>query len=251
MSNLIQVEFRRIRQLRILPLLVLLSCFFSYAILDKLFQSTNLIKPLLASGQLAMQTEFHLINTIYGPVILAASFLGADFTQRTLYQHIVNGHSRIQLVLAKSIVYSIVGSILLLLTPFITITVVTLINGWGAAFDLAELQYVLRVFSLAFLLNAASVSAFVFISFICQDVQKTLIISTIFAVIYTNMSEVLGTFSSQFQLLYTYLSSQQLNSIVQRDASLSTILLALVIAILTWSIFTAGSIYVFEKQDLT
>ncbi|OJG82133.1 hypothetical protein RV10_GL001997 [Enterococcus pallens] len=230
---------------------MLLACFFSYALLDKFFQSANQARPLLISGRLAVQTEFHLINTIYGPVILAASFLGSDFTQRTLYQHLANGHSRIQLVLAKSLIYSIVGSVLLLLTPFITIATVTLVNGWGTTFNLMELQYVLRVFSLAFLLNAASIRAFVFISFICQDVQKTLMCSTIFAVVYTNMSEVLGTISSQFQLLYTYLSSQQLQIIAQRHVSLPAILLALVISIVTWGAFTAGSIYVFEKQDLT
>lgn len=251
MSNLIQVEFRRILQLRTLPLLVLLACFFSYALLDKLFQSGDSIDLLRSSGQAAVHTEFRLNNKIFGSVILAALFLGSDFTQRTLYQQLAHGHSRSELVLAKAFVYSIVGSVLLMITPLITITIVTWMNGWGTAFNLAEASYVLRVFGLAFLLNTTFLNVFVFISFLCRDVQKTLIVSGIFAVISLDIGSVLANASPKFAQFYRYLPSQQLQIIAQRNVTSSEILLALVVTVSTWSIFTAAAIYIFKNQDLT
>ncbi|MGL9731219.1 hypothetical protein [Enterococcus sp. DIV0756] len=251
MTNLVKIEIRRLLSLRVLPFSVLLACYFSYVLLDKLFHSEKNVEPLLSSGQLALQADFRLNYTIYGVIILGAFFLGTDFTQRTLHQQIANGHSRKHLVVSKSLVFTGAGSILLLLTPLLTMTVVTLINGWGATPSYKELLYVLRVYCLAFLLNASLLNVVVLISFIFQDIGRTLIFSTIFAFLSIQIAIIVTDSFPVFDAIYRYFPTQQLQIIVQRSTTLKDIMLAMLSSVILWTMTNLCAIYVFEKVDLT
>lgn len=250
MVNLIKVEVRRLSKLWTVPLLILLAVYFSYTILDKLFSNSVEVNSILLSGETTFAHSFSASLTIFGPVILAAFFLGSDFTHRTLQQQVAQGHSRTSIVLTKVFVYSITSSLIMLITPLLTTGVVTVVNGWGATFDGSALLYLLRVLLLVSLLNISAVSIYVFFSFICKDVPRTLIVCAVFTIVFIELGGLLAEGHSQFATFYKYFPLNQLNIVAKAHLPFESLLKALLSSVITWGCFIGASIYVFNRQDL-
>ncbi|WP_176244756.1 hypothetical protein, partial [Enterococcus sp. 3H8_DIV0648] len=215
--------------------------------LDKLFSKGLDMESFLNSGKETFENSFNTDVTIFVPVIFAGFFLGPDFTNRTLQQKIASGHSRVNIVVSKTLFFISTSAFIMLLSPIITTGIVTYMNGWGEHF---EISYYLRVLVLAFLSNSASSSFLLLISFLCRDTSKILLISTTLTLFFVELGDLLISDFGLLGLIYKYSSANQISIFLKHNFSHLNLLQVMLPILCIWIFCLLTTILFFEQLDL-
>lgn len=247
MINLIRIELYRFSKHWFFPVMILLSVYFSIAILDQFFSSKVQMNSFLDSGKTTFENSFNMGVRLIGPIILSGFFVGSDYSNRTLQEKIASGHTRMDIVLSKTIVYSALSAFFLLLTPLFTTGVVTYVNGWGGDFDA---HYFTRVILLVFLTYCSSVCIYPLISFICRDIAKTLLVSSVFSLLFAELGDLLRTHSIVFRSIYPFYPTSQLSLILSEGFSQKDCIQVLFSITITSIVCVGASFMIFNQQDL-
>jgi len=168
MGNLLHVEWYKLVRDKI------------YWILLAVIVLVNLL--ILSGGQQFSLSGYSFLKTIMQKeiiTIMLASiygglFVGRDFENCTLYHEITAGRSRIQVLLAKTIVFLLALNGLILIFPILGIICCILKNGWGIPFTTEMGFYLLFVF-IALVLLSCAIGMISMLAAVCfQDVGRTI-----------------------------------------------------------------------------
>ena len=164
MLNLLKVEFYKLKTSKVFKLILVLMVLQS--ILCPILYSKEMTGKQVLLQVFAAQ-EFIALLMLIGA--FAACYIGDEFKSGCIKNLVAYGHKRRDIVIAKSISYSIGIAIISLTSPILITTINTIINGYGEVFTLNSLAFIFKVSFLMVLIYIGIGSIAVLISFICRN----------------------------------------------------------------------------------
>jgi ABC-2 type transport system permease protein len=164
MLNLLKVEFYKLKTSKTFKLILVLMVLQS--ILCPILYSKEMTGKQVLLQVFAAQEVIALLIFIGA---FAAFYIGDDFKSGCIKNLIAYGHKRRNIVIAKSISYSIGIAIISLTSPILIATINTIMNGYGEVFTLNSLVFILKVSFLMVLIYIGIGSIAVLISFIGRN----------------------------------------------------------------------------------
>lgn len=248
MLNLIKLEFYKLRKQRSFKILLLaviaISAFSAYSEIRLLTAN-----GLLGSGKMGFANAIQDMFMLFMSAIFAGFYIGSDFSNKTIQSQLSQGHSRLEVLLSKALVFFIGTSMIMLLYPITVSIIHTFKYGWGEPFALASLLYVLQVAFFGVILNIGTTSVFVLIAFLCQDVPKTICFCLAFPVVISLLNSTLGGLPVIGNILrFTPLA--QLTNIVGNDIMPTTVLTVFLSASITVVIMLSICNLLFAKAEI-
>lgn len=173
MSNLLKVEFHKLKKSKMLYLSIFLGLIefaLVYIPLDDYRRET---------GKAAFINILNLQSSV-GLIMLMgmfiADFVVKEFTLGYIKNLISYGHRRIEIFVSKSAA-CFVGTLLITFVPPIIIGFInTILNGYGERFNFNSVFFIIRTFFLIIIIQVAIASIEIFIAFISRNINVTIII---------------------------------------------------------------------------
>lgn len=249
MYNLIRTEFYKLkRQKLFIVLLFIVIAISSFSAFSEINLISTPTTPV--TGKDSFANAFQDISMLFVIAVFAGFYIGLDFSNRTIQAELSKGHKRIDIIFAKSFVYSLGASILMLLYP-ITVCIIHTVNfGWGEVFSISSILYLLRIILLGSILNIGTACIYVCFAFLCRDISKTICICFAFPILFSVISGTIGKYFPIIGSILDYSTLSQLKYIVNDRLFILSlfpvILSTCVTAVIT---LTIGS-YFFEKAEI-
>lgn len=245
MGNLLKMEWYKLRKQRAFKVLLLVVV--GLAIFSALAEGDLMLSD---SGKMGLANAFADIFMLLPGAVFAGFYFGGDFAHKTIQTLLAQGYSRSQVLWAKTIVFWVGISIMLLLYPLITVVVKTIEFGWGEAFTMASVGYILRVLILGSILNLGTTSVFILIAFLCRDIPKTICFCLAFPVVFSGFSATVGQWVPMIGKLIGWSTLAQLQEITAANLSFTDVLLALLSAGVTMLVMLFLSQMLFAKAEI-
>ena len=249
MLNLIKLEFYKLKKQNIFKILLLaviaVSAFSAFSEMRILAT-----EGLLGGGRTSYANAFQDIFMLLISAIFAGFYIGSDFSNKTIHSQLSQGHSRLDIVISKTLVFFIGTSIIMMLYPITVALINTVKFGWGEPFTIISVFYILRVAVLGVILNIGTTSIFVLIAFLCRDIPKTICISLAFPVLFSALSSTLGNMVPGILKIINFTTLSQLKNIVGDTISTSTIITVLLSAGITVIVIISLSNLLFAKAEI-
>lgn len=182
--------------------------------------------------------------------VFCSMFIGADFHNRTVDNQIASGHSRIQVLLGKSIAFSIGTIPIIMMSPFVRTTVYTIMFGWGGTGVGADLAYVLRAVCLSILLNISCSTVYILFAFLFKDSGKTAACSITFYLVLDLICSLLGERFAGIKTFYEHTPFSLARLAAEPTLGSSQILTAIASAVICIAVFLTLTWLSFRKSDL-
>lgn len=173
MSNLLKVEFHKLKRSKMLYLSIFLGLIefaLVYIPLEEYRRET---------GKVTFINIFNLQSSV-GLIILTgmfiADFVVKEFSSGYIKNLISYGHRRIEIFVSKSAA-CFVGTLLITFVPPIIIGGInTILNGYGEKFNFDSVFFIIRTFFLILIIRVAIASIEIFIAFISRNINVTIMI---------------------------------------------------------------------------
>lgn len=249
MLNLIKLEFYKLRKQRIFKVLLLaviaISAFSAFAEIRN-----SAADNLLMSGKTSYANAFKDIFMIFISGIFAGFYIGSDFSNKTIQSQLSQGHSRLNIVISKAIVFFIGTSIIMLLYPMTACIINTIKFGWGEPFTITSILYILRVAVLGILLNIGTTSISVLFGFWCRDIPKTICVCLAFPILFSLLGSTLGNAVPIIGKIMNFTTLAQLGNIVGNSISPAAIMVVLLSSAITVTVIISLSNLMFAKAEI-
>lgn len=246
MLNLIKAEIYKLRHQRlpiILFIIVIAISIFSA------FSEINLLGNLV-TGKMSFANAFQDIFMLFVIAIFGGFYIGSDFSNRTIQTELSKGLKRLDIILSKACVFSISSSLIMLLYPVTVCLIHTIKFGWGEAFDMLSIYYLLRVALLGSILNIGTASIYVCFAFLCRDIPKTICICFAFPVVFSAISNTLGKQFLIVDKLLNFSTLSQLKYIVGDKMSVTASMSIVLSTCITIIIVLLIANYFFSKAEI-
>lgn len=249
MFNLIRLEFYKLRRQWLFKLLLLaviaISAFSAFSEMQIMAGA-----GILGSGKIGFANAFKDMFMLFISGIFAAFYIGSDFSNKTISAQLAQGHSRLSVILAKTLVFFMGTSLIMLLYPLTVAIIHTFAYGWGEPFTVVSLLYILRVAALGAMLNMGTTSFFVLFAFWCRDIPKTICACFAFPILISAISATLGKAIPLIQRILGFTTLAQLSHITKEMILPSTVVTALLSAAITVIIAISFSYLLFAKAEI-
>ncbi|NLZ47677.1 MAG: ABC transporter permease subunit [Clostridiales bacterium] len=182
--------------------------------------------------------------------ILIGVMVAAEYSSGTIKNKLAYGKRREQYYLAK-IIASTVGMIILLAIMVSIATIgSTILFGWGKAFDLHELAYILGTFCSAIIVGMAIISLMTLIATLVKSNGATIGIGiVVFALLPSIVAFLYGKYD-WFDKIFETTPAYNWSVITSLVSSNSDIIKSVVISLVTLVVASILGIMVFKKQDI-
>lgn len=248
MLNLIKLELYKLRKQHtfkiILISVIAIAAFSAYSEIRLLSAD-----GLSGSGKAAFANAFQDIFMLFMSAIFAGFYIGSDFSNKTIQSQLSQGHSRLDILLSKALIFFVGASIIMLLHPITVSIIHTFHYNWGEPFTAASLCYILRVAFFGATLNIGTTSVFVLIAFVCRDVPKTICFCLAFPVLFSAISSTLGKIPV-IGIILRLTTLAQLKNIVGNTISPTTMIEVLLSAAVTVIVIISICHILFAKAEI-
>lgn len=190
-----------------------------------------------------------VVSTLYiVGAVFAGSYMTAAFQERMIQSAVMSGHSRIQVVLSKSLVY--LGSMLvfILIPVVVTSVIFTIIFGFGQAVTGESIVFLIRVILLSLLVNLASMSVCIPISFFAKSIGSSIGINVAVILLWYGITQSFVTNEKVFKILSFTTMGQSF--LVYGDMTSADVIKAVVISFITIIVCLAITYFKFDKEEL-
>lgn len=249
MYNLIKLEFYKLRKQSLFKMLLLavigISVFSAFSEM-RILETEGLI----GSGKAGYANAFKDMFMLFISAIFAGFYIGSDFSNKTIQSQISQGHKRLEVIIAKSVVFFFGTSIIMLLYPVTASVVQTFTYGWGEPFVVASVAYILRVAALGIILNIGTTSIFILFAFLCRDISKTICICLAFPVLISAISATLGNAVPVIGNILRFTTLAQLGNIVGDAILPSTVFTVVFSATVTVIVIISLSNALFARAEI-
>ena len=249
MYNLIKTELYKLKRQKLFIILFLIViAISSFSAFSEINLVTTPANPI--TGKDSFANAFQDIFMLFVIAIFAGFYIGSDFSNRTIQAELSRGHKRTDIIFAKAFIYSSGASVLMLLYPITVCIIHTIIWGWGEAFNISSILYLLRVTLLGSILNMGTACIYVCFSFLCRDIPKTICVCFAFPVLFSAISSTVGKYFPLFGSLLGYSTLSQLKYIVDDKFTILSLLPVVLSAGITIVITLAIGSYFFAKAEI-
>jgi ABC-type transport system involved in multi-copper enzyme maturation permease subunit len=238
MHNQLKAEFYKLRSTKSFYIVILIYAIFSTFQFEDAFFSNELG----ISGQQVILGAISEPDLLFVIALLMSSFVGSDFTNRTITNEIRIGYSRISVVFSRAIVVFAVTVMLYLLYVIPGALVMSISNGFGDVITVGEV--LIRAILFAFQVMAV-ISFTLLIVFWCKNASRGMKLSTFFTLITCNILRSFFYDNAIFQATTFY--RIQMN---ERIMTSQDIIISFVSAIATLAAVLFATYMVFRKADL-
>ncbi|WP_185966712.1 MULTISPECIES: ABC transporter permease subunit [Clostridium] len=247
--NLFKLELYKLKKQKTLKVLLLLVILLSVL---SAFSEIRILaeQGVSSSGKLSYEKAFQDIFMYFVCAVFAGLYIGADFSNRTIQSYLSSGHSRISIIIAKSLGFFMGTTIIMLLYP-ITVTIINTIKfGWGEPFTFLSFCYILRVALLGSILNIGTNSVFVLFAFIFKDIPKTICASLLFPILFSFFQSLIGDVIPILKSVINVTTLAQLKNISIATISYQQIFV-IFLSFLIITIITLSLTYIiFDKAEI-
>lgn len=253
MTNLLKIEFYKLKRSKMVYFFIFLCIMQSivvYAVTTYGF-STNLAT---SSGKETLLFMFGIqdglaLNIIAG--VLAADYICIEFTSGHIKNLVAYGHKRINIFIAKSIVYYVTVIIITFIGPLIMAIINTVLNGYGEAFTFHSLIFLIKIFFFMVITHIGIGSISVLAAFVFRN--SNIVICIVIGIDFIN--RILNILNIQkpspiIKWVFDKIILTQSNIVLMDNAGLAEFLQAFIICLITILVTTSLGIYMFKKSDI-
>lgn len=209
--------------------------------------SEDLFKP--TAREIFKGTFGNRIIEIFLTVLIGV-MVAAEYSSGTIKNKLAYGKKREQYYLAKIIANTVGMMIILAIMVCIATIGSTIIFGWGKAFDLHEVAYILKTFGSAVIVGMAIISLLTLIATLVKSNGSTIGIGiVVFVLLPTIVAFLYGKYA-WFDKIFEATPAYSWSVITSIKTSDSDIFKSLVFSVATLVVSTILGIMVFKKQDI-
>lgn len=245
MINLLRVEFHKLKTSRLFYGLVI---FMLIQAIAGPFLDIRLINK---SGKdmlifILVQQQYLSLMMIIG---IFSYFIGSEFSSGYIKNLISYGHKRVNILIAKSTAFYL-GVVAIAFTLPIGLTIInTVKNGYGEAFNLSSLLFLLRVLLFMALIYAAMASIAVLVSFVSKNAFVAM--GLFFIIDFINRMLTFLSFRNEvIRVIYEKTVFAQPQIFLLQDITASRGAQIVTISLSTILISTLIGVYFFKKSDI-
>ncbi|RUT31743.1 hypothetical protein EJP77_10160 [Paenibacillus zeisoli] len=243
MGNLIRAEVYKLKSSKVLyivaGLLILLSLFISYWFRTYTGQRIMLLV-------FEIQLMFPLIIVIG---LLGASFISNEYKSGGFKKYIYYGHNRRRILLSKSMVFTVVISLLSLIMPIVTTLINSGMNGFGESDGVSPGALIFRAFALSLLVYVGIASAAFFISMLFKNSLATLGIFFGLYNLYVIL-QGLAMNNETFRFIYQKTILGQIAVASAPQITAPQIWQLIIVALVTTGVFMYLSVFSFRRMEI-
>lgn len=246
MLNLVKVEFYKLKTSMLFYLVVVFNLL--QVPLIYIFSGLKVM-----NGKKSLVYIFYIQSSLALTIligIVASNYIVTEFTSGCIKNLISYGHKRINIFTAKSITYYVGVVIISSIPPLLMIGINTIINGYGEAFTISSLLFVVGFFLLMLLIYIAIASICVLIAFTSRNVNVTIFLIVAMDII-NRICMIIAIRNSRFMSIYNKTILAQPSIIASESVTSVQALQAVIISIITIFIATTIGGYVFKKTDIS
>jgi ABC-type transport system involved in multi-copper enzyme maturation permease subunit len=261
MKNIISAEFFKVRKDKALKIIFLVTIGFAFLniilllVIDQIVGNTPMPEGYNfnfdPSTKNAFLSGFNIANN-FGLIfpIAACIYVGKEFSYGTIRNKIVSGKKRHHIYFANLLTVSLIGLVLLLVYSGTIFLFGMPIYGYGTTFNITEFLFVLKTFSLGYLLFLVSLSISIAMSFILKNQTMALVFSILILAIAGVITTTLATINEKVATIFTYIPFYQsvllTTGIIPSDLVLKIVLSS----ILSIVLINFLGLLVFKKTDI-
>lgn len=182
--------------------------------------------------------------------VLIGVMVAAEYSSGTIKNILAYGKKREEYYLSKIIASTVGMTILLAIMVSVSTIGTTILFGWGKAFDINEVAYILKTFSAAVVVGMAIVSLLTLIATLVKSNGSTIGIGiVVFVLLPTIVAFLYGKYA-WFDKIFEATPAYSWSVITSIKTSDSDIFKSLVFSVATLVVSTILGIMVFKKQDI-
>lgn len=219
--------------------------------------STASIGFSMKSSDLFNPTAKEIFNSSFGNrtveiflAILVGIMVASEYSSGTIKNKLAYGKRREQYYLAKIIAITVGMAIILAIMVSIATIGSTILFGWGKAFDLNELAYILGIFGSVVVVGATIISLLTLIATLVKSNGATIGIGiVVFSLLPSIISFLYGRYA-WFDNVFEATPAYNWSVITSITSSSSDVLKSVAISLVTLVVTSILGIMVFKKQDI-
>ncbi|AWI05377.1 ABC transporter permease [Clostridium drakei] len=246
MSNLLKVEFYKLKTSKIFYLTMFLNLLQGIAV----YAFSENFK--LMSGKQAFTFILSIQSSLALDILIgifASDYIVTEFSSGYIKNLISYGHKRIDIFVSKSIVYYI-GIIVITFIPALVLSSInTKVNGYGEIFNLYSIIFLIKLFLIIMIIYIAIGSIFVLTAFISRNANITIIV-IVFLDFANRILDIIAVQKKSLEWIFYKSIFAQPGIVLSDKATTSEILQAVLISVVIIVVTTVVGIYVFNKSDI-
>lgn len=219
--------------------------------------STASIGFSMKSSDLFNPTAKEIFNSSFGNrtveiflAILVGIMVASEYSSGTIKNKLAYGKRREQYYLAKIIAITVGMAIILAIMVSIATIGSTILFGWGKAFDLNELAYILGIFGSVVVVGATIISLLTLIATLVKSNGATIGIGIVVFFLLPSIIPFLYGRYAWFDNVFEATPAYNWSVITSITSSSSDVLKSVAISLVTLVVTSILGIMVFKKQDI-
>lgn len=190
-----------------------------------------------------------VVSTLYiVGAVFAGSYITSAFQERMIQSTVMAGHSRFQVVISKSLTYLVTMFLLILLPVAIATVIFCAFFGLGTPVSGDIISFMIRVIALVMVVNLASMSVCIPISFFAKSVGSSIGINVAIILLWYGMNQSFIT-DEKISNILSYNTMGQ-SFLIYGEMTASDIVKAIVVSAVTIVISIAITYMKFSKEEL-
>lgn len=170
MYNLLKAEMFKIKYSKELKICILLIVILGI---------TNVSFHEMESGKHSLTSEGREMIGLLICTLFAGMYIGAEFSQKTIYHPVISGYKRFSVLVSKYISYLVACTIILITNLLMMGGLYSIFYGWGEAFTSTEFQFITTYSIVGLFLDLCLVSISFFIAFQLEDTGISIAVSLV------------------------------------------------------------------------
>lgn len=181
---------------------------------------------------------------------LAGFYISTEFSQSGVIKNqLISGSKRTRIFIAKFLVFSFGSILVTIVIPLLTAIISVILLGQGEIFNLSNLIYLGRGFSLFTLQFLGYTAIVMLIAIVTEDSGKTIIFSIIFSLI-MDLVRIFSSSSSFIATIYENTITSQFSEVFKYTLTNGEILKSLLIGGVTIVFFTLCGVFIFNRKEI-
>lgn len=246
MSNLLKIEFYKLRKSKIFYFFIFLSLLQAFAIY---FLSEKLK---VEGGKEALMYMLFMQSSLASNIIggvFAADYITTEFTSGYIKNLISYGHKRSHIFLSKSICYYVSILAFNFIPPLVVFLIATIIKGYGEVFTFGAFLSLLGMLLFTAIAQGAIASTNILIAFVTKNMNLTIGIVVGMDFAYRIIS-FMSIRNSSIKWIYEKFAISQPYVIAAKQSGINEVLQILAISLLTIALCVVISNHIFNKSDI-
>lgn len=182
--------------------------------------------------------------------VLVAALMAKEYSQGTIKNFLAYGKKREEFYIAKFLTMSIAITILLVILTIVPTIGVTIMSGWGEAFEVSQLLGMIKTFVAAIITNSAVAALMMIIATLVKSNGATIGIAVAVFIGVPTIGGFLYGIYPWFDKIYEVLPFYNSALAVSVYAGSADILRAIIVALITITLSLIVGIKIFKTQDI-